>query len=126
MIRSCVCLLAIVAVTSGSASRAEELEKRLGAIGQRLPEFKQRTDKLRAAGQDVSYPLVSYTVLENFIPFMRDDLSISVPSAWGWVTVGPNVSGYEPVHESHSGKWAVRIHNNTPRAPNVYGMMENS
>jgi hypothetical protein len=59
MIRSCVGLLAIVAVMSGSASRAEELEKRLGAIGQRQPEFKKRIGKLRAAGRDVSCPLVS-------------------------------------------------------------------
>src|SRR5205823_8652983 len=55
-----------------------------------------------------------------------NDLASSDTNGWARVTVDPNRYGYDPVHESHTGKWAVRIHNKTPRAPNVYGMMENS
>ncbi|HTL30028.1 MAG TPA: beta-galactosidase [Tepidisphaeraceae bacterium] len=43
-------------------------------LSDRLPAWQQQLDQLRASRQDVSYPLVSYTVLENFIPYAQDDL----------------------------------------------------
>lgn len=46
---------------------------RLDEIEARLPDLKRRLDGLKASGQDVSYPKVSYTVLENFAGYARED-----------------------------------------------------
>jgi hypothetical protein len=73
------CLIACVLWTI-SLARGAELEQRLDAVGKRLPEFKERIDKLKSAGQDVSYPMVNFTVLENFVPLMTSDLNIAVPN----------------------------------------------
>lgn len=50
-------------------------QMRLDQMEQRLPTIKAKLDKLKASGQDISYPLVSYTVLENFIGYAREDAS---------------------------------------------------
>ncbi len=62
-----------------AATTTDALDQRLKTVGDRLPVLKQRIEKLRAAGQDVSYPIVSYTVLENFVPYMKDDLDTAIP-----------------------------------------------
>jgi hypothetical protein len=109
-----------------AATNDDSLEQRLSAIGKRLPEFKGRIDKLRSAGQDVSYPRVTYTVLENFVPYMTADLDIAVPNGWGWLGVSGHVSTFEPVRDAHSGRWAMKITSKSAFAPNVYGMGENN
>lgn len=46
---------------------------RLQALDQALPGLKKQIETLKSRGQDVSYPLVSYTVLENFAGYTRED-----------------------------------------------------
>ena len=43
-------------------------------IKRALPGLKKQIELLRIRGEDVSYPLVSYTVLENFIGYALEDL----------------------------------------------------
>lgn len=49
-------------------------KKRLQLLGQQLPSIKAKLEQLRARGQDVSYPMVSYTILENFIGYGLEDV----------------------------------------------------
>jgi hypothetical protein len=62
----------MVALTLAAAPT--DPQSQLKALTDRLPAWKQQIAQLRAAGQDVSYPLVSYTVLENFTAYAADDL----------------------------------------------------
>src|SRR6476646_11138853 len=124
MMRFIWLILCILGVASGT--RADDLEQRLDSAAKRLPEFKQRIEKLRSAGQDVSYPMVTYTVLENFIPLMSSDLTVAVPNGWGWSGINGAISTMTPVKDAHSGQWAVKIVHKTDFAPNVYGLGENS
>lgn len=50
-------------------------QTRLDEMEKRLPMVRAKLDRLKASGQDTSYPLVSYTVLENFIGYAREDAS---------------------------------------------------
>ncbi len=45
----------------------------LQALQQALPKLKAEIDRLKAAGHDVSYPMVTYTVLENFTGYALED-----------------------------------------------------
>ena len=72
-------------------------------------------EKLRLAGQDVSYPLVTYTVLENFVPLMTADLDVSVPNGWGWMGVSGAVSEMKPVQDAH-----IRFYQYCNEAPSYY------
>jgi len=45
----------------------------LQALKQSLPEIKSRIDQLKSRGQDISYPMISYTVLENFVGYAQED-----------------------------------------------------
>lgn len=45
----------------------------LQSLKQALPEVKVKMDQLKAKGQDVSYPMISYTVLENFTGYALED-----------------------------------------------------
>lgn len=45
----------------------------LDEIDQKLPGLKTNLELLNARGQDISYPQVSYTVLENFVGYARED-----------------------------------------------------
>src|SRR5439155_20113368 len=103
-----------------------DLRSRLGAIAARLPALRQQLDQRRAAGQDVAYPLVTFTVLENFTRYCKDDLSVSVPTGWGLTAVNGSAATYEPIRDAHAGAWAARILNQTRQKPNIYGLFENS
>lgn len=52
---------------SGGRQRAER-------IAAALPELKKRIDLLKQHGQDISYPMVSYTVLANFVRYSVEDI----------------------------------------------------
>lgn len=47
---------------------------RLDALAKRLPALRSRIEARRKRGEDVSYPLVSMTVLENFVRYAREDI----------------------------------------------------
>ena len=55
---------------SGSATT-----RRLAALRKQLPELSRLIERVKASGQDPSYPLVSYTVLKNFAGFVESDLT---------------------------------------------------
>lgn len=48
--------------------------RRIAALTRELKGLRTQLDSVRATGQDVSYPLVSYTVLENFIRYATEDI----------------------------------------------------
>lgn len=48
---------------------------RTAALRNRLPAFDRRIRALKAKGQDVSYPLATYTVLDNFTTYAREDVA---------------------------------------------------
>lgn len=122
---SILCLsAAALAVPPSQISGTDALSTRLKDIQSRLPDFKRRLDDLRSKGQDISYPLVTDTVLENFTAFAMEDLNIRTPSAWGMIAVNGAAASAKVVKDAHSGQWAIEIVNHTPRQPNVYGMLE--
>lgn len=53
-------------------SPAEAL-KRLGTLKAALPSLKDRIEAVKSKHQDISYPLVTFTVLENFIGYAEED-----------------------------------------------------
>src|SRR5437763_15853402 len=108
-------LLVFFLTTSGAFGATADLRSRLDAIAQRPPQFKQQLDQRRARGEDASYPLVTYTVLDNFTRYCQADLQTSIPSGWGLNDVNGCDAKYEPAHEAHAGEWAARIANKTPQ-----------
>lgn len=54
-------------------------EARLEKLEKAMPGFKASIDQIQAKGQDVSYPMVTYTVLENFIGYAREDIEKGEP-----------------------------------------------
>lgn len=119
----CIGTWSLVAPSS-LGSGADALSIRLINIQARLPQFKHQLDDLKAKGQDISYPLVSDTVLENFTAYALEDLGIRTPSGWGMIAVNGAAASAQVVKDAHSGQWAIEIANHTPRQPNVYGMLE--
>lgn len=57
-----------------ASSQAATVKAGLQAIEDSLPSIKANLDKLKAGGQDISYPIVSYTVLQNFIGYSREEV----------------------------------------------------
>ena len=108
------------------AQTSPSLTARVDAIRTRLPDFDARLKSLRDRGEDVAYPLVTYTVLCNFTRYANDDLHISVPNGWGFIPVNGCDASFEPVTDAHTGQWAAKLVDRTPQKPNVYGMFENS
>ena len=49
------------------------IAQRVDALRRRLPNLEKQIQTLRAAGQDVSYPLVPLTVLQNFPAYIEQD-----------------------------------------------------
>ncbi|HEX2948241.1 MAG TPA: beta-galactosidase, partial [Armatimonadota bacterium] len=85
-------------------------EKRFAALENRLPGWKKAIDALRAQGQDVSYPMVTYTVIENFINYARIDNRYFQPRDW---TLRMNADIVAETHVDtknvHSGDYAVAM-----------------
>lgn len=53
---------------------SQNAQKRLDNLKQQMPSLQQLLDKVKAQGQDIAYPLVTYTVLQEFLHFVEDDL----------------------------------------------------
>ncbi|HEX5243789.1 MAG TPA: beta-galactosidase [Tepidisphaeraceae bacterium] len=113
-----------LAAPSSEGSSTDALSARLKNIQARLPELKHRLDDLKSKGQDISYPLVTDTVLENFTAYALEELGIRTPGGWGMIAVNGAQATAQVVKDAHSGQWAIAIVNHTPRQPNVYGMFE--
>ncbi|MCE5322741.1 beta-galactosidase [bacterium] len=64
---------AVAAVEPGLKS-ADQIKVGLDVIEKSLPSIKADLCKLEDGGQDISYPMVSYTVLSNFIGYAREDV----------------------------------------------------
>ncbi|MCE5322742.1 beta-galactosidase [bacterium] len=54
-------------------TQAATIKAGLQAIEDSLPPIKANLDKLKSRGQDISYPMVSYTVLQNFVGYSREE-----------------------------------------------------
>src|SRR4051794_7596549 len=119
-------IIALLLLLCSAPALADDLNHRLLAIRDRLPDFVMRLEQLRRRGDDLSYPQVTLTVLSNFTQMGVDDLKTSVPVGWGFLPVNGADARYEPVNDAHSGAYAAKLVNKTPTAPNVYGMIENS
>ena len=48
--------------------------KRLDALRAAIPGLKKDLEGVRSQGQDVSYPRITYTVLDNFLGYVEDDI----------------------------------------------------
>jgi len=60
-------------------------ESRLKKIEEDLHSLKKSLEELRAKGEDISYPLVTYTVLENFTKYAEEDLEYYKERKEAWV-----------------------------------------
>ncbi len=123
----CLALVLSLSAFADDPPSTHELQQRLDAIKQQLPRFKTQLDALKSQGQDISYPLVSYTVLDNFTKFVEPDLSMSVPDNWGFVAVnGAKVDYHVEKSDPHGGDYCVKFTSTQKQTPNVYGMLEYS
>ncbi|MEN6357889.1 MAG: beta-galactosidase [Armatimonadota bacterium] len=59
---------------AADAKSAAQIKSGLDVIEKSLPSIKADLDKLKAGGQDISYPMVSYTVLANFVGYAKEDV----------------------------------------------------
>jgi hypothetical protein len=59
----------VVNFVSSSSANA-----RLEKIAESLPDVKKILEELRGRGEDISYPMVTYTVLVNFVQYTKEDL----------------------------------------------------
>jgi hypothetical protein len=48
-------------------------QERIAALKAKLPSLAANVDKVKQQGQDVSYPKITYTILENFVGFVQED-----------------------------------------------------
>jgi len=60
-------------------------ESRVKKIEKALPRLKETIEALKKKGEDVSYPMVSYTVLENFSKYTEEDLAYYREKKEEWV-----------------------------------------
>jgi hypothetical protein len=109
-----------------SPNDTADLANRLTTIRNDLPRFKQQLDGLKSKNQDISYPLATYTVLDNFTSYALEELNILAPNGWGMLSNNGAQAAAELVKDAHTGQWAIRISNRTPHQPNVYGMFQSS
>jgi len=98
--------------------------KRLSALRQALPSLKRMLNAIKAKGQDTACPMVTYTVLENFIQYAQEDLDYRTPEGWKWWVSGADARFRLDDQIAHSGRYAVLLTNRTPERPNVYGSLE--
>jgi hypothetical protein len=68
------CASAAHAEPPATQPTTQSLRSRLDRIETLLPDFKRQFELLRSDGQEISYPQVSFTVLENFTPCALKDL----------------------------------------------------
>jgi hypothetical protein len=73
------CALLLCAAAPGA-----QIDERLAAIARQLPDFESRLDHLRSRGDDVAYPLVTFTVLRIFIPYAQEDLKAAATPDLAW------------------------------------------
>jgi hypothetical protein len=72
---SLICLGASFAGEVGAdVKSAARIKAGLESIEKSLPSIKANLDKLKSCGQDISYPMVSYTVLSNFVGYAKEDV----------------------------------------------------
>ena len=116
-----VLMLAAAGVAGGAD---KSLPGRIDALQGRLGRWKGEMDGLRKRGEDVSYPLVSYTTIEEFVGRARHDLTVFSPEGWGWMAVNGSDSGCSPVDTARSGAHAMRVVNKSAFQPNRYGMLQ--
>lgn len=120
-------LCALLACSLNAFAQSKpDLPARINSIREQLPTCDQSIKSLRDRGEDVSYPLVTYTVLDNFTNYALEDLTKSIPQGWGFLPVNGCDASYAAVKDAHGGTWAAKIINRTPQKPNVYAMLENS
>ena len=80
-VRAALLLLTVLAAPMAAAegeqtaATAAAARERCASLRRQLPTLKHSVDLVRAAGQDISYPLVTYTVLANFVDYIDADLS---------------------------------------------------
>ncbi|GBC97912.1 Beta-galactosidase YesZ [bacterium HR17] len=55
----------------------QNASSRLNSLRRKLSALKSRLDSLKGKGMDISYPLVTFTVLENFVNYAEEDLKHS-------------------------------------------------
>ncbi|MBC7326875.1 beta-galactosidase [bacterium] len=60
-------------------------EERLKKITDALPDLKKILEELKKKGEDISYPMVTYTVLENFTKYCQEDISYYEEKKEEWV-----------------------------------------
>ncbi|MEN6357354.1 MAG: beta-galactosidase [Armatimonadota bacterium] len=59
--------------TNSQVFSEQYIKDHLQQIAKALPSLKAKMDKLKAKGQDISYPMVTYTVLDSFIGYVDED-----------------------------------------------------
>ncbi|HEX2948846.1 MAG TPA: beta-galactosidase [Armatimonadota bacterium] len=98
--------------------------QRLDTLQAQLPTWKAALDTLQAQGQDISYPLITYTVLQNFIGYARDDSKYQLIAGWNWkLNNNPDAAVRITDASVHSGRHAICLVNNTPIAPHTFGVL---
>ncbi|MCE5324337.1 beta-galactosidase [bacterium] len=76
LIIACVFCMVCVASVAIADTRTD-----LQVIKLSLPTIKTKLDRIKASGQDISYPMVSYTVLENFVDYALTDVDTNATLA---------------------------------------------
>lgn len=111
------------ATSSVRVFSAENARQRLDALRAKLPAFRKDLDTLRAQGQDISYPEIGYTVLENFIGYTQSDCLDNMKD-WHWSNTAQIDATYTLDGENvHSGQYALLLSDATPQAPNKFGVL---
>ncbi len=54
--------------------RAVDARERLQAIASQLPRWRERLDAVRNQGQDPAYPLATFTILQEFVRYVNEDI----------------------------------------------------
>lgn len=87
--------------------------------------MKQQLEKLQTKGFDISYPLVTFTVLENFVNYADEDLRYQVIESWSWwVSRNADARCELDGKVARSGRYSIRLTNRTPLQPHVFGTLQ--
>ena len=122
LIATALLLASLPAISIAAVPTPAQMRSRIESIRTGLPQRKAQLDALRAGGQDVAYPLVTYTVLDNFTGYALDDLNTSGVS-WRTNRVGRELPDMEAMAqrlgEQLAGATAGRI--TLPKVPRWSG-----